>query len=56
MDTTNDHNDQKQINIDKIQYEQIINQSSFHATVSSYMMMRRGDIVIYNLSQILRQI
>ena len=32
MDTNNDHNYKKQIKIDKIECEQIINQSSFSAT------------------------
>ena len=38
----------KQIKIDNIDYEQIINQSSFTAIKTNYMMMRRADIVRYN--------
>jgi hypothetical protein len=48
MDANNDNNYKKQIKIDKIEYEQNINQSVFRATKSSYMMMKRADIITYN--------
>ena len=48
IDTKNDHNYKMALKLDSIEYQQIINESTFYATESYNMMMRRADIVRYN--------
>ena len=48
IQTDNDHNYKKTIEIENIHYEQILNESVFTAIKPQHMMMRRADIIAYN--------
>ena len=48
IQTDNDHNYKKSIEIENIDYEQIVNESIFTAIKPDQIMMRRADIVRYN--------
>ena len=48
IQTDNDHNYKKSIEIENIDYEQILNESVFTAIKPHHMMMRRAEIVQYN--------
>ena len=51
IQTDNDHNYKKTIEIENIEYEQVLNESVFTAIKPQHMMMRRADIITYNLYQ-----